>query len=605
MSAICQEMSLAVHDHGIETLGEMRFHNRISDIEIGCRKTPSLVTSKNFTSLHRQPELLVVTDSLIRNRPELAAHLSISQEDIARISNAELLAVAYGKWGKDCPKYLRGEFSFVIFDARNQCVIFARDPMGKYPLYYKKSSNAFLFATDIKAICSVSDETPAVNKERIAEIAFGTFRINKGSTFYKDIYSFLPGHIASYADGSMSHSEYWKPNLDRRIDLDHEDTLAEFRHVLSDTVDSFLQTDLNFGVLLSGGLDSSALVSLAARRSKNGLLKTYSSIPPDSTSPRASGDSEFLEYYDEHPNVQVNEVSCEQGGPLSNVDKAVKNWEMPLLASAHYRYQAFGEAALANGHSALLDGVYGELGASYTATPYFRELLLSRRWSTLYREFKAKQSLTDYTVRSLIFSEFFGSYFRQKKTTKPLYELILQSEFLNKYIDADSIGSRNKVFWSVRDEQFERICLSQKTSSRIGALGDCHGVRRVFPYSDIRILEFCLAANSSVKTHNGYSRYLIRGAMDGIVPDKIRFRLTKSPFAPEKRQRYLEQLEWANEYLSSISPSDPVREIVDVSKLLSLSNTSVQEPILYMDEVCLGIYLIVFLRQFDEFSPTS
>lgn len=187
----------------------------------------------------------------------------------------------------------------------------------------------------------------------------------------------------------------------------------------------------------------------------------------------------------------------------------------------------------------------------------------------------------------------------------PIYQLILQKEFLDKFKGRlEPVASKKKVYWSVRKHQASMVSSLQKTSSRMGGMGDCHGLRRVFPYSDVRLLEFCLAAKNSVKEHDGYSRYLIRGAMEGLLPEKIRNRRSKAPFAPEKRMLFAQQLGIAHQEFNSISCSSPICEIVDIKKLIELTEASMlaNDAAAYLNEICLGIYLIAFLKQFDEFS---
>ncbi|MEP6717112.1 MAG: asparagine synthase-related protein, partial [Terriglobia bacterium] len=129
--------------------------------------------------------------------------------------------------------------------------------------------------------------------------------------------------------------------------------------------------------------------------------------------------------------------------------------------------------------------------------------------------------------------------------------------------------------------------------------------RVVYPLRDKRVLEFCISAPGSLKIRDGYRRYLVRGALQGILPDKICWRTSKSPFAPDYYVRYNAQLNKAKEFVAAIGPTDPVRSIVNVAEL---------ERSLYpVDEVrgtpaALAtipgsFYLICFLRQFAEFRP--
>lgn len=133
-------------------------------------------------------------------------------------------------------------------------------------------------------------------------------------------------------------------------------------------------------------------------------------------------------------------------------------------------------------------------------------------------------------------------------------------------------------------------------------------IERRFPLMDKRLLEFCLAAPSKLKVRDGYSRYLVRGALDGLLPKKIQWRTSKEPLAPDFALRYNAQRERAVALLASIGPKDPVRAIVDVDKLESWSTYEMTASrYTSMQNLCAGfgvpqgLYLIAFLRQFPEF----
>jgi asparagine synthase (glutamine-hydrolysing) len=152
-------------------------------------------------------------------------------------------------------------------------------------------------------------------------------------------------------------------------------------------------------------------------------------------------------------------------------------------------------------------------------------------------------------------------------------------------------------------------CWHQKNPGAEGFVG-YEQVRSCFPFSDKRLLEFCLAAPGDLKVRDGYTRYLVRAGLRNILPPEIRWRTSRMAFSPDYQRRYNAQRRQAQDILAAIAPADPVRQIVDVDKLRSLaarqmvspnSRTAVLEP--GMDLVPFGIYVIYFLRRFAEFQP--
>jgi asparagine synthase (glutamine-hydrolysing) len=133
-----------------------------------------------------------------------------------------------------------------------------------------------------------------------------------------------------------------------------------------------------------------------------------------------------------------------------------------------------------------------------------------------------------------------------------------------------------------------------------------HGhLRTSQPMLDKRVLEFCLAVPSAMHVQNGYNRYLIRGALDGILPRRIQWRTDKVPFSPDYCVRYNAQLGKAREFVAAIGRNDPVRSVIDVDRLWTMLEPvepNSRSPIA-RDVVPGTIYAICFLRQFAEYRP--
>jgi hypothetical protein len=127
------------------------------------------------------------------------------------------------------------------------------------------------------------------------------------------------------------------------------------------------------------------------------------------------------------------------------------------------------------------------------------------------------------------------------------------------------------------------------------------------PLLDKRVLEFCLAAPPAMKVQNGYRRYLVRKSLEGVLPEKIRWRISKLPFSPDYFARYDAQLGKAREFLAAIGPNDPVRSAIDVDRLGALVKPVNPGDPASVDAayhvVPANIYAICFLRQFAEYRP--
>jgi asparagine synthase (glutamine-hydrolysing) len=128
-------------------------------------------------------------------------------------------------------------------------------------------------------------------------------------------------------------------------------------------------------------------------------------------------------------------------------------------------------------------------------------------------------------------------------------------------------------------------------------------LRISYPLLDKRVVEFCLSVPAKYKVRHGYRRYLIRRALNGILPPRIQWRTSKAPFSPDYFFRYNSQLQKAREFVAAVGIGDPIRSVVDINTLDRL----LQRPLVADgDDAALSlipatIYLICFLRQFADF----
>jgi hypothetical protein len=145
----------------------------------------------------------------------------------------------------------------------------------------------------------------------------------------------------------------------------------------------------------------------------------------------------------------------------------------------------------------------------------------------------------------------------------------------------------------------------RKPAVRLGERTPCGHLPVSQPWTDRRVLEFCLSAPPELKVRNGYRRNLIREALDGILPKKIQWRTTKTVFSPDYNARYNAQLLKAKDFVAEIGPRDPVRSVIDVEKLSQMLKPvdSQDRNAITVGVVPATIYAICFLRQFADYRP--
>ena len=187
-------------------------------------------------------------------------------------SDTEVILALYDKHGAEFVKELPGMFAFALWDDASQTLIAARDRFGEKPFYYATApSGEFVFASEIKAILASGLIAPELSGNALAHY-FHKLHVGPLQTIYSTIHVLPPGHTLVYQDGKLAVSRYWQmPKTRESITL--QEALPEFKRLFTDAVRRQLVADVTVGAFLSGGLDSTTIVSVASQFSPK--IKTF------------------------------------------------------------------------------------------------------------------------------------------------------------------------------------------------------------------------------------------------------------------------------------------------------------------------------------------
>jgi asparagine synthase (glutamine-hydrolysing) len=181
-------------------------------------------------------------------------------------SDSEIALHLYEDVGPQCLHRLRGEFALVLWDERRRTLFAARDRFGIKPLFYAWHQDTLYFASEAKALFAAGVPARWDAESVFNSVAFGGHRVR---TLFDGVHQIPPGHYLIATDRHVQVAKYWDfdyprtdPSAAGRSDADH---VAEFRHALEEAVRIRLRADVPVGVYLSGGLDSCAVLGLAAR----------------------------------------------------------------------------------------------------------------------------------------------------------------------------------------------------------------------------------------------------------------------------------------------------------------------------------------------------
>ena len=240
-------------------------HRRLSIIDLKSGRQP--LSNEDGT-------VWIVFNGEIYNFRELRAGLLRKGHTFRTHTDTEVIVHLYEELGPGCLEKLRGMFAFAIWDGRTKTLFLARDRVGIKPLYYYRSGTSLVFGSEIKAILA----DPSVPREIAPEIIdrFLTFRYLPGEeTLLKGIQKLSPGWYLLIRNGRTESRQYWDLDFSRtKRSGSLKNAEEELESLLAETVDLHMIADVPVGILLSGGVDSTAVLSFAAEKT-NEEVNTY------------------------------------------------------------------------------------------------------------------------------------------------------------------------------------------------------------------------------------------------------------------------------------------------------------------------------------------
>ncbi|HEX2079643.1 MAG TPA: asparagine synthase (glutamine-hydrolyzing) [Longimicrobium sp.] len=446
-------------------------------------------------------------------------------------TDTEVLLNAYRRWGEECLHRLNGMFAFAIWDRVAGRLFCARDRFGVKPFYYARERGRLLFASEIPPLLRLLRGPVAPDDQAVFDFLVFNRMDHSDATLFREVRKLPHGHTLTVQDGKVRVRRWY--DLAARVG-DPFPGPDEFRETLSSAVGLRLRGDVPVGVCLSGGLDSSAIVSLLARDHGRADVHTFSAV----YGPGVPGDeSRFIDLYRPRlPNMFT--VVPTAGSLLADLPALVRAHAEPLPSSSPYAQ--FKVMELARRHVVVtLDGQGADeqlAGYPYFFGMLFKELLRRGRAGRLVRE------LVQYAARhrSLQGVGALGYFLLppglQTRARAGAAGCLLPG-FYRAHAGsggvAESLYQANSLRGSLLDHFEHKLEHLLKWSDR----NSMHfGVESRTPFLDYRLVERTLALGSEQVIRDGMTKHVLRESMRGILPEPIRTRRDKVGFATPQEE---------------------------------------------------------------------
>ncbi len=489
---------------------------------------------------HAETGCVITADVRLDNREELLAAFGLSDRSES-VGDAELILLAYLKWGEECVDRLLGDFAFGIWDQRHRKLFCARDHFGMRPLYYHHApGKRFLFASDARAILVLPQVPYKISAGRVADFLVPELEwIDYTSTFFEDVYRLPPGHKATVTPAGIDMAEYWKPEPGPELGQMSDDDYAQgFLEVFTRAVEARLRAPPGtVGSMLSGGMDSGSVVAVA-----KGILEARGDGPLPTFSGAQRRNADCAESKAIHAAVSMRSLSPTLVHPdaLQEIfEQLIRGNEEPFDGEC-MMLKAIYLAANEQGQKVVLDGGGGDIAlneGSYVVRLMRQgQLRLAMAEIAGENEFwgggilgwlmfrYARAAFTPEPVRKLLRRPWDGY-----RTKKILRQSLISREFATGVCIAERFERMRQTFPAdrVSDYAVERCRLIRPNMTagreRYARLAATTGTEARGPFLDIGVVQYCSRLPGTVLRKNGWSKMILRELMAGHLPDEVRW----------------------------------------------------------------------------------
>jgi asparagine synthase (glutamine-hydrolysing) len=529
-------------------------------------------------------ELWITYNGEIYNFREIRRDLENKGHKFSTQTDTEVLLYAYIEWGTEMLSRLNGMWAFVIYDKSKKKLFGSRDRFGVKPMYYSLDKDKFLFASEIKSILAYPKTTRIINKEAAFDYLATGFSEKEPESFFKGIQELAPSHffefdLCSFQLTLKKYYELKTNNSNEKFNSEkYISNTKEVRNLIIGSVKTRLTSEVSIGSTLSGGLDSSTILSSIGRfykeegfRPLNDTLHLFTSSFPDSDEDETHWAE--LVYKENKEYTKWNKDIPSVRDIPSEIEKLVAIQDIPFYSLSAYSHYHLMKKVKEEGVKVLLDGQGGdELMAGYNIhfSIYLKELIKTNSIEELYKNlsfkggnsFSIKNSDLLFLLKNTLIG-FSKNKMINRYQTQLTNKYFFKEDFSNLYPEKiNALFSRNdKGLNDFLKEQFTGPDL--KTLLRVcDRNAMAYSIENRTPFADdISLIEKLFSIPSVYKIRNNLSKSLLRDSMAGIIPDKIKNRTDKIGFATPEYKWFKSNEEY---FLDHFNGSD---EFINYSKI--------------------------------------
>jgi len=518
-------------------------HRRLSIIDIKNGHQPMQTADDRF---------IVVFNGEIYNFQELRITLeSKGHKFMTDHSDTEVLLHGYSEWGENLPGRLNGMWAFAIFDQEKKELFLSRDRFGKKPLFYSLQNKTFAFASELTSIIRHPRIDASVAIKSLKKyFAYGY--IPAPNSYYEKIYKLPGGYnlVFDMKNFSLKTQKYWDFILSpfETAPKNPEDEWGEqLRELLEKAVKRRLISDVPIGVFLSGGVDSSSITAFASKELQGENLKTFSIGFAEESFDESEYSKIVAELFRTDHHLEI--LSMEKARGL--LPEIVSRLDEPMGDSSLLPTYLLCRETVKHVTVALGGDGADELFAGYDP---FKALKLAEVYKTMipkpiHQGIRIAMGLLPATHTNMSLDFKINRTLRGLSYPKKLWNSVwlgpLSPEELNALfdepIDIEDIYSEAIDYWEACNQDnlvdqtlqfYTKLYLQDDILVKADRASMMNSLEVRSPFLDIGLVDFVRRIPWQWKYRNGQTKYILKKALEPVLPEKILYRSKKGFGAP-------------------------------------------------------------------------
>jgi asparagine synthase (glutamine-hydrolysing) len=519
------------------------FKGNISSQSLQLPHISSVSESNNLVLLHRRLSIIDLSDSghqpmcyfnrywIVLNG-EIYNYLEIREELLKKgyvfisTSDTEVILAAFMEWGEDCVHRFNGMWAFGIWDSKENSLFLSRDRFGVKPLYYYHTNDLFIFCSEIKGIrCYLNDSLSLDTKQLLRFLDRGEYMEGENEdSLFAGIKQLMPGCNGVFKGNTLKVNKYYELKLTANRNQ-FSDNVDSLKNLFAESIRYRLRSDVEVGACLSGGIDSSSIVSYSTSIHKK-TFNTFSATWPGET----IDESFYIDKVNKKWNCVAHTFKPDLTNLLEVIDKEIWHQEMPLSGSSLLAQWFVMEQAKKGNIKVLLDGQGADeilAGYPWYLGTFINDMFVHFKWIELLKH-QTDLSKKDYGIYKMAKSKLYNLWVG--KNYKSFFPI--RSGLAEIYYDTKKYKSPSR-FNSLAE--FQKYEIEKNTLVPLLHIEDrnsmAHSVESRLPFLDYRLIEFCINIPPEQKIKGINTKYILREAMKSYLPSEVYNRKDKIGFA--------------------------------------------------------------------------